>query len=67
MAKTKRKTKPKRGRPPLPAGEALTAVLPIRCRPEERDAFEAAAAKAGSSLSPWIRAALRKAAGLPAE
>ena len=64
MAKTKRKTKPKRGRRPLPKGEALTAVLPIRCRPDERVAFEAAAARAGSTLSAWIRATLAKAAGL---
>ena len=65
MSTAKRKRKPRRGRPPLPPGEALEAVLPLRCRTVELAAFKAAAARDGVSLTGWVRAKLRRAAGLP--
>ena len=65
MSTAKRKDKPRRGRPPLPPGEALEAVVPLRCRKVELAAFKAAAAREGVSLTSWVRARLRRAAGLP--
>lgn len=64
MSKRKRRTPPRLGRPPLPPKEALSAVLPIRCRGGEKRAFEAAAKRQGLSLSAWIRDTLKRAVGL---
>jgi len=60
MPRTK---KPKRGRPPLPPSEVRALPLPVRLTLAERDAFEAAAARAGLSLSAWVRSTLARAAG----
>lgn len=54
MAKKTTK-KPRRGRPPKPAGESQTAVLFLKMTPDERGAIDAAARAAGRPVSVWAR------------
>jgi hypothetical protein len=54
-----KKTKPKGGRPPKPAGEAKAHFLQVRLQEGERDAFAEAADMAGVPLSTWVRERLR--------
>jgi predicted HicB family RNase H-like nuclease len=54
--------KPKVGRPKLPKGEIRAAMVVVRFRPDERRRLETAAAREGSSLSPWARRILLAAA-----
>lgn len=56
--------KPRRGRPPLPAGKALGVVLTVRVSPAEQEALEAAAARKGLPLRAWMRSALVRAAAI---
>lgn len=59
MASTKSK---KRGRPPLPKGEAKGKYVPIRFSDADLKAFQKALRKSGhKTLSGWIRATLRDA------
>lgn len=51
----------KRGRPPMPKGQALSKPTPIRFQDDERAAFERAAKKEGLTLSEWIRQTLNTA------
>ena len=53
-----RRTK-KRGRPPLPKGEARDQVLKIRVTVAEKIAMEAEAVAVGITLSEFIRKRLR--------
>jgi len=52
----------KRGRPPKPPEEALSARLDIRLTQDERDQCDRAAVKARIDLSDWIRRTLSRAA-----
>jgi hypothetical protein len=54
MSRT-RKSKPKIGRPPLPPSKVRATPLLIRLTTAERAAYEAAARRAGLSLSAWVR------------
>lgn len=51
----------KRGRPPKPPGEGRETRLYVRLSADEKEAVEAAAARAGVSLSDWIRRKLNTA------
>jgi hypothetical protein len=54
----------RRGRPAKPEGETLDAIIPMtRCKASEREAYNAAAKRAGLTLSEWLRQTLNKAAG----
>ena len=57
-----RKQRPRMGRPPLPEGTARTGVFTLKLSDEERGAIQAAAERAGTSVSQWARAALFAAA-----
>lgn len=62
--KSSAKGKPaaRRGRPTMPEGEALDSYLPkIRCKSDERQSYEEAAAREGLSLSEWVRQTLNRA------
>lgn len=50
------------GRPPTSPAGTKAARIEVRAAPAEKEAFEQAAAKAGLSLSDWMREALLKAA-----
>ena len=52
----------KMGRPVLPEGKARSAVVRFRVTESERARMEAAAEKAGVSLSEWARVRLVRAA-----
>ena len=52
-------SKPHRGRPFLPKGEAKETLISLRLTPEERVLFQKAADKEGVKLSAWIRKALK--------
>lgn len=52
----------KRGRPPLPRGEAKDAKLILRMTLAERHAIDEAAQRAGLSASEWARRVLTDAA-----
>jgi hypothetical protein len=59
MASTKAK---KRGRPPLPKGEAKGKYVPLRLKDADVKAFTKAMKKSEyKNLSEWIRATLREA------
>jgi hypothetical protein len=45
----------KAGRPPTPADEALSEIVPVRMTKAERAQCERAAGSAGKKLSAWIR------------
>jgi predicted HicB family RNase H-like nuclease len=49
------------GRPPI-QGEAMDRVFQLRLSEAERESYEAAAKRAGKSLSAWIRERLNRAA-----
>jgi predicted HicB family RNase H-like nuclease len=57
----KQKAKGKRGRPPLPKGDAKNKTLRIRVTPNELSAIESAANGKKQSLSEWIRSTLNAA------
>lgn len=50
------------GRPPKAPGEAKSQVYQLRLTADEREQWESAAAKAGKTLSEWIRERLNRAA-----
>ena len=51
--------KPKRvGRPKLPKGEAKGRIVPVRFRPEDIKAIEAAAKASNQTVSEWIRSTI---------
>ena len=50
------------GRPAFPNGKAKTGVFAIRLSEDERDAIDAAAARAGMPVTQWAREALLAAA-----
>jgi uncharacterized protein (DUF1778 family) len=52
----------KRGRPPKPTDELQTERIELRVTSAERQSYDAAAEKAGKSLSAWIRERLAAAA-----
>lgn len=52
----------KRGRPVLPEGEAAEERLQVRAKAAEKAEWQAAADRAGMSLSAWIRDRLNRAA-----
>lgn len=53
------KPKPKkRGRPPLPKGNAKAVMLRVRVTPDERLAIEKAAKLKSQTASEWIRSTL---------
>ena len=57
-----KETKPKRGRPALPKGEAKGKYVPIRFSDEDVKLFSKAMKKSGhKTLSGWIRHTLREA------
>lgn len=62
MKRESSKKEIKRGRPPMPEGETLDAVIPAtRCKLNERKAFEKAAIRDGLKLGEWLRQTLKKA------
>lgn len=54
-SRTKRPTKPRRGRPPI--ANAATETVRLRLTPDQRDQWIAAADRDGLTLSEWLRAA----------
>ena len=50
------------GRPPLDPGDAKNQVYQLRLTAVERASYEAAAKRAGKTLSTWIRDKLSRAA-----
>jgi hypothetical protein len=50
------------GRPPLDPGEAKDQVYQLRLTEAERESYEAAAKRAKTTLSKWIRDKLNRAA-----
>lgn len=58
---TRRKPRPGPGRPPGPPGSQRTARLVVRVSDAEREAYQAAARRAGVSVGEWVRAELQKA------
>jgi len=50
----------KRGRPPLPKGDAKAIMLRVRITPDELTAVEAAAKKTNQTVSEWVRSRLIK-------
>ncbi len=50
------------GRPPLDPADAKSQVYQLRMTAAEREAWEAAAKRAGKTLSAWIRERLNRAA-----
>jgi hypothetical protein len=50
------------GRPPVPAAEQLSEIVPVRMTAEERRQCEQAAERADLKLSAWIRRSLLRAA-----
>ena len=62
MAATKRM-----GRPPKPKGEAKEETLTLRVTKAERQAVEAAAARADLPVSEWARRAIVEASGRRAQ
>jgi hypothetical protein len=56
VTRPRKPKKPRRGRPPLPAGEARASLLPsVRVSAEDRAAAEREAAAHGVALSEWLR------------
>lgn len=53
-----------RGRPATPADKRLGERLELRVRPEEKQAYKAAAEADGVSVSDWVRRLLNPAAGI---
>ncbi len=60
MSKKKDKKKPRRGRPPLPEGQARDEWLEIRVSGQEKQHIEANAEDAGKDVSTWARERLLK-------
>ncbi len=61
MSKKKgKKDKPRRGRPPLPAGEVRDDWIEIRVSGTEKQQIESNAEKAGQAVGPWARERLLK-------
>lgn len=48
----------KMGRPPIPAKDQRSVIVPVRMTPNERLACEQAASEANLTLSAWIRGRL---------
>ncbi len=62
MPVTQPKPKPRPvGRPKLAKHHAKSSIVPVRFNAEDRKRVEAAAAKAGLSVSEWIRRTLHAA------
>jgi hypothetical protein len=56
MPKPNQSKKPsKRGRPPLPKGDAKAIMLRVRITPDELTAIEAAAKESNQTVSEWVR------------
>ena len=56
MSKPNQSKKPsKRGRPPLPKGDAKAIMLRVRITPDELMAVETAAKKSNHTVSEWVR------------
>jgi hypothetical protein len=56
------KKKAKRGRPRLPASEKRAPGLLLKLRPDEHEAYRAAADREGLPVAVWARNALDRAA-----
>jgi hypothetical protein len=50
----------KRGRPPLPKGDAKAIMLRVRITPDELTAVEKAAKENNQTVSEWVRSRLIK-------
>ncbi len=50
----------KRGRPPLPQGDAKAIMLRVRITPDELTVVETAAKKGNQTVSEWVRSKLVK-------
>jgi hypothetical protein len=50
----------KRGRPPLPKGDAKAIMLRVRITPDELTTVEAKAKKGNQTVSEWVRSRLIK-------
>lgn len=57
MATKRAKRRPHRGGTPPRAGAPSTVLVPVRCTPEERERWQAAADAAGTTLSAVARQA----------
>ncbi len=62
MARKRRKTGPKGGRPPLPAQERKDVARSFRLKPAEDRLIRQAARAAAMPLTRWIREAVLRAA-----
>jgi hypothetical protein len=51
----------KRGRPPMPKGESLEKVTPIRFPKVERELYQKLATQKGLTLSEFVRQTLKQA------
>lgn len=51
-------TKIKRGRPPMPTGEARNYLFRLRLRRSEMDIIARRATRAGQAMHDWVRARL---------
>jgi hypothetical protein len=61
MPKPSQSKKPsKRGRPPLPKGDAKAIMLRVRITPDELTAVEKAAKGNNQTVSEWVRSRLIK-------
>lgn len=65
--KSTKNTKPRRGRPPLPPGEAQSASFLLKARPADMKLIHQAAKTAGMSTAAWIRKRCLKSAGRSAK
>jgi predicted HicB family RNase H-like nuclease len=65
MPKPDQSKKPsKRGRPPLPKGDAKAIMLRVRITPDELRAVEVKAKKNNQTVSEWVRSTVNAAIGL---
>ena len=60
-AESETKKASKRGRPPLPEGEALGKLKPIRFQETELARYGKLAEEKGLTLSEWVRQTLKEA------
>ena len=54
-------TKPKKGRPPLPKGDAKAVMMRVRMTLDERRTIEAVAKASKQTVSQWVRSTLTAA------
>jgi len=56
LAQRKKSKKP--GRPKLPKGEAKGRIVPVRFKPDDLRAIEAAAKASNQTISEWVRSTI---------